>query len=48
MFQELLDLPQIQALADSEHKAIFRLLQCFAYGTVSQYKGGRAACTLKQ
>eukprot|EP00045_Choanoeca_perplexa_P000971 m.17141 g.17141 ORF g.17141 m.17141 type:complete len:248 (-) comp10653_c0_seq2:158-901(-) len=38
MFQELLDLPQIQGLVGTEHEPTHRLLQCFAYGTVRQYK----------
>eukprot|EP00730_Choanoeca_flexa_P015635 TRINITY_DN7225_c0_g1_i1.p1 TRINITY_DN7225_c0_g1~~TRINITY_DN7225_c0_g1_i1.p1 ORF type:complete len:147 (+),score=32.97 TRINITY_DN7225_c0_g1_i1:151-591(+) len=38
MFQELLDLPTIQALEGTEHEPSFRLLQCFAYGTINEYK----------
>ena len=43
MFQELLDLPQIQSLVGTTHEPTYRLLQCFAYGTVRQYKGSVAA-----
>ncbi|XP_053227689.1 COP9 signalosome complex subunit 7a isoform X1 [Podarcis raffonei] len=37
VFGELLDMPNVRELADSEFAAVFRLLTVFAYGTYSDY-----------
>ncbi|CAI5796964.1 COP9 signalosome complex subunit 7a, partial [Podarcis lilfordi] len=37
VFGELLDMPNVRELADSEFSAVFRLLTVFAYGTYSDY-----------
>ncbi|KAL2311357.1 hypothetical protein Nmel_003058, partial [Mimus melanotis] len=45
VFGELLDMPAVRELADSEFSPVFRLLTIFAYGTYADYLGetGRGA-----
>ncbi|XP_062985058.1 COP9 signalosome complex subunit 7a isoform X1 [Elgaria multicarinata webbii] len=42
VFGELLDMPNVRELADSEFSPVFRLLTVFAYGTYSDYLAGEA------
>ncbi|EDQ88011.1 uncharacterized protein MONBRDRAFT_26732 [Monosiga brevicollis MX1] len=42
VFQEVLDLPQFQALRESEHASHLQLLEIFAYGTLADYTAAQA------
>ena len=39
VFGELLEMPNVAALQNTEHQPYFDLLQIFSYGTYADYKG---------